>query len=146
MATNQLCMPGRLIPAVLLLCSGLLPLLPEATTAAQGRTRDSLPRELRYISGPVNGALLTREGKTLAIYGEPSGRQPSADMVLLTEARRDAAWGARALALRGAKVVAPASEAELLEQPEKFWAELRERRFHDYSQQSTKVPGERLPV
>jgi len=62
--------------------------------------------------------------------------------VLLTEARRDVAWAARSAAQDGAKVVAPAKEAELLIHPEKFWAELREKRFHDYAQQTTKVPIE----
>ena len=43
-------------------------------------------------------------------------------------------------------MVAPAKEAELLTHPDKFWAELREKRFHDYAQQTTRVPVEPLPV
>jgi len=67
-------------------------------------------------------------------------------LVLITEARRDATWAARELARRGAQVVAPEPETELLKNPEKFWTELREKRFHDYSQQSTKMPVEKVPV
>jgi glyoxylase-like metal-dependent hydrolase (beta-lactamase superfamily II) len=106
----------------------------------------SLPPGLLFIPGPVNGAFLQRHGKTLAVYGDPSGSQPPPDTLLLTEARRDATWAARGLAQRGAKVVAPEKEADLLTQPGKFWAELREERFHDYAQQSTKVPIEAIPV
>ncbi len=110
------------------------------------RADEPLPPGLSFIPGPVNGAFIERNGKFLAVYGDPSGRRPTPDTVLLTEARRDVTWAARDLARRGAKIVAPEQEAELLNHPEKFWAELREKRFHDYAQQSTKVPVELIPV
>ena len=100
----------------------------------------------RFVSGPVNGAFIEREGKSLAIYGDPSGKEPAPEMVLLTHARRDVTWAARGLAQPGAKVVAPVKEAEFLYNPEKSWIEFREKRFHDYSQQSTKIPVEPIPV
>jgi len=99
-----------------------------------------------FIPGPVNSVFLERNGKSLAVYGDPSGRRPTPDTVLLTQARRDVTWAARGLAQRGAKIVAPEREADLLIHPEKFWAELREKRFHDYAQQTTKVPVEPIPV
>jgi glyoxylase-like metal-dependent hydrolase (beta-lactamase superfamily II) len=100
----------------------------------------------RFIPGPVNGAFIEREGKSLAVYGDPSGSRPTPDTVLLTEARRDVTWAARDLARRGAKVVAPEREAEFLLHPERFWAGLREKRFHDYAQQTTKVPADSMAV
>lgn len=110
------------------------------------RADDPLPSGLRVVTGPVNGAFIERGGQSLAVYGDPSGRRPLPDTVLLTEARRDVTWAARSLAQRGASLVAPEKEAELLSHPEKLWAELREKRFHDYAQQTTKVPTEPIPV
>jgi glyoxylase-like metal-dependent hydrolase (beta-lactamase superfamily II) len=107
---------------------------------------ESFPPGLTVATGSVNGVFLERNGESLAVYGDPSGKRPTPDTVLLTHARRDAIWAARAPAKQGAKVVAPEKEAELLNQPEKFWGELREKRFHDYAQQSTKVPVEPIPV
>jgi len=105
-----------------------------------------LPVELDVNLASANGAIIERDGKSLAVYGDPVDRPLSVDTVLLTEARRDAAWAARRLARTGAKVIAPEKEAEFLIRPEKFWAQLREKRFHDYAQQSTKMPVEAMPV
>ncbi len=105
-----------------------------------------LPPGLSIVPGPVNGAFIERNGKFLAVYGDPSGAHVAPDTVLLAEARRDVTWAARGPAQRGARIIAPEKEAGLLSHPEKFWAELREKRFHDYAQQSTKVPAEALPV
>lgn len=110
------------------------------------RAEDSLPSGLSVVPGPVNGAFIERGGKSIAVYGDPSGRRALSDIVLLSEARRDVTWAARSLAEHGASIVAPEKEAELLSTPEKFWAELREKRFHDYTQQSTKVPTEPIRV
>ena len=82
------------------------------------RADEPLPPGLSLIPGPVNGAFIERDGQSLAVYGDPSGQRPTPETVLLTEARRDATWAARGLAQRGAKVVAPAKEAELLTHPE----------------------------
>jgi glyoxylase-like metal-dependent hydrolase (beta-lactamase superfamily II) len=120
-----------------------------ALSAAPGTgstTGESLPPGLNFIPGAVNGTFIEREGKFLAVYGDPTAQRTAPDMVLVTEARRDVTWAARGLALRGTKVVAPEKEAESLIHPEKFWAQLREERFHDYGQQSTKLPAEAIPV
>ena len=107
---------------------------------------EALPAGLSVDQGPVNGAIIERNGKQLAVYGNFSEKLSRTDTVLLTEARRDVTWPARRLARRGAKVIAPEKEAEQLAHPEKFWAEFREKRFHDYAQQTTKVPVEPIPV
>jgi hypothetical protein len=126
---RALWLTGRLLAALLL---GLL-----AAAGARAST-ESLPKGLRFVPGPVNGAVIERDGRTLVIYGDPSGRV-SAEMVLLAEARRDAVWAARAVARRGAEVVAPDGEADVLNHPGKFWAEFREKRFHRL--RSTIEPG-----
>lgn len=107
---------------------------------------EALPTGLNFITGPVNGAFIERGGKTIAVYGAPSGRHPTPELVLLAEARRDVIWEARDWAQRGAKLVAPELEAAWLTHPERFWSELREKRFHDYAQQTTRVPIEPMPV
>ncbi len=101
---------------------------------------------LSLLSGPVNGALIERGGRVLAVYGDPSGARPTPATVLLTTARRDATWAARDWARRGAELVAPEREAEFLRQPGTFWASAGEKRFHDYAQQTTKIPVEPIPV
>ena len=130
---------------VLALPAGLVA-APGAGTRLTLTRGELLPPGLSLIPGPVNGAFIEREGQCLAVYGDPSARHLTADTLLLTEARRDVTWAARGLAQGGAKVIAPEKEAEFLIHPEKFWAELREKRFHDYAQQSTKLPVEALPV
>jgi glyoxylase-like metal-dependent hydrolase (beta-lactamase superfamily II) len=121
-----------------------------ATRAGQDssarKAGDLLPAGLTVIAGPVNGAFIERNGKCLSVYGDPSGQRPAPEIVLLTEARRDVTWAARALAKKGITVIAPEKEAELLGYPEKFWAQMREKRFHDYAQQTTKIPVAPMPV
>lgn len=132
--------------ALALFC--LLPLAAPLRLAAGAELASGppLPGGLSVVQGPVNGALVHWNGHRVAVYGDPSGKLPTPGTVLLTHARRDAVWTARDLASRGAQIIAPEREAELLEHPEKFWAELREKRFHDYAQQTTKVPVDPIPV
>lgn len=105
------------------------------------QAREALPAGMRFISGPVNSAVLERNGKSLAIYGVPPGsRHGAPDTLLLTTARRDVVWLAQYAATRGAMVVGPLKEADFLMHPEQFWSDLREKRFHDYAQQTTRWP------
>jgi glyoxylase-like metal-dependent hydrolase (beta-lactamase superfamily II) len=128
-------------PLLLLATAVFLSAVDQSPTGSSG----SLPPGLTVVSGPVNGALIERGGKLLAIYGDPSGRN-SAEMVLLTHARRDAVWAARDLVGRGARVVAPEKETGALTDPGKFWEDFKHKRFHDYSQQSSKMPVEPMAV
>lgn len=107
---------------------------------------ESPAAELKVTHGPVNSAIVEREGKTLAIYAGPEATGPAPELLLLVEARRDVTWGASTLAQKGTRIFAPEKEADLLRSPSTFWAELREKRFHDYAQQSTKVLPESIPI
>jgi glyoxylase-like metal-dependent hydrolase (beta-lactamase superfamily II) len=119
--------------------------LPAVLAAAPG-SGAPLPLSLSVVPGAANGAYIEHAGRVLAVYGGHAGGSPPDDTVLLTHARRDATWAARDSANRGAKIVAPEKESEWLDQPGKFWSDLREKRFHDYAQQSTKMPVERIAV
>jgi neutral ceramidase len=115
---------------------------------AEGSNRqpNQLPSGLSLVPGAVNGVIINRLGKSLAIYGYPSGEQSVPDLLLLTHARRDVTWAAETLARRGAPVVAPERESDSLTHPEQFWDNLREKRFHDYAQQTTRMPVNPIPV
>lgn len=113
-----------------------------ACTESGGR----LPAEIRLLSGPVNGAVITRGGANLVFYGDPSGELASAEKVLFTHHRRDVVWAGRALAGKGAAVVAPITERAYFDGAKEFWERFRQERFHDYGQQSTKILTESLPI
>ncbi|MBN2505863.1 MAG: MBL fold metallo-hydrolase [Verrucomicrobia bacterium] len=101
---------------------------------------------LKINAGAVNGAVIERAGRRLVVYGDPGSSLRDADTVLFTHARRDVVWAGRALVEGGAKAVVPAKEAGLFKDPAGFWAGFGTARFHDYAQQSTKVPGSPLAV
>ncbi len=108
---------------------------------------DRLPSGISIVShGGVNGAVILRDGARIAFYGDPQGTLQNVETVFLTHHRRDVAWAAVNLANGGTKVVAPAAELPLINNPEGFWSEFRGARFHDYAQQSTKVLGTDLYV
>lgn len=91
--------------------------------------------------GAINGVCLRTSQGAVAIYGWD---QP-VNEVLLTHGRRDVVWRARKAA-EVAAVIAPAKERDLLERGQDYWERFRESRFHDYSQQTTKVPTKSWPV
>jgi glyoxylase-like metal-dependent hydrolase (beta-lactamase superfamily II) len=111
--------------------------------AGAGQQQSTL---LTVVSGAVNGVCIERDGHRLIVYGDPQQRWKTADMVLFTHCRRDVVWAGQALVQDGAQCVVPAAEAELFAGAEKFWAELWDKRFHDYAQQSTKVPTASMKV
>ena len=67
-----------------------------------------------------------------------AGTKP-VNQVLLTHGRRDVVWRARKAAESG-EVVAPARERDLLENGVDYWGRFPQTRYHDYAQQTTKVP------
>lgn len=101
---------------------------------------------VRITPGPVNGVVIERNGHTLIVYGNPSGTAENADMVLLTHNRRDVVWAARDLVAQGARLIVPAAEADSFTKATAFWEKFATARFHDYQQQSTKVPITPMPV
>ncbi len=105
-----------------------------------------LPEEIRLLSGPVNGAAITRDNTNLVFYGDPNGELAAAEKVLFTHHRRDVVWAGRTLAEQGAKVVAPVVESIYFDGAEEFWERFQTERFHDYAQQSTKILADALPI
>ena len=96
-----------------------------AASAAPG----PLPLGIRFVRGPVNSVLI---GGQIAVY---SAKAPVARL-LLTHARRDAVGAIPA----GAEVLVPEASAKLFADPAVFWAAMETGHFHDYAQQSSKVP------
>ncbi len=109
-----------------------------SSAVAQDATR--LSTSVRLLPGPINGVAIERNERTLVVYGDPSGTLQQADMVLFTHARRDVVWAGRDLVERGARAVVPAAEAEAFTKATEFWSRFVTARFHDYRQQTTKVP------
>ncbi len=109
-----------------------------SSATAQDATR--LSPSVRLLPGAVNGVAIERYERTLVVYGDPSGTIRQADMILFTHARRDVAWAGRDLVERGAGAVTPAAEAEAFTKAAEFWNRFIAARFHDYRQQTTKVP------
>ena len=115
-----------------------------------GRPADApeiqLTRSVRVLRAAVNGVLIERSGKQLAVYGDPRPEPAQAEHVLFTHHRRDVAWAGRRLVERGAKAVVPAAEQELFSGVKQFWRDYETSRFHDYAQQSSKILSEPLEV
>ncbi len=105
-----------------------------------------LSASVRLLPGSVNGVCVERDGHTLVVYGDPSAAVQQADMVLFTHARRDVVWAGRNLVEQGAKAVVPAAEAEAFTKADEFWDRFATARFHDYRQQTTKVPVQTMQV
>ena len=94
----------------------------------------------------VNGVFIEDTGRTLVIYGDPSGCVEKADMVLFTHSRRDVVWAGRKLIQGGAESIVPRAEADNFTKANDFWLSFVNRRYHDYEQQTTKILTEPLPV
>jgi glyoxylase-like metal-dependent hydrolase (beta-lactamase superfamily II) len=106
-----------------------------------------LPSGVTFVEGPSNGVILERNGRRIAIYGDPRPEPEPVAAVLLTHHRRDVVWAARPLIEAGAKLYAPAGERALFEDVASYWqAYYSEGRFHDYAQQSSRILAEPLRV
>ena len=91
---------------------------------------EKIADSVTVVPGPVNGVLITKDGETLAIYGDPREKIGYAQKVLFTHLRRDVIWAGRALVAQGAEAVYPAAEGVEM-QPFS--------QFHDYANQGTRV-------
>jgi glyoxylase-like metal-dependent hydrolase (beta-lactamase superfamily II) len=94
----------------------------------------------------INGVFIERDGRVLVIYGDPDKHLQRADMVLFTHSRRDVVWAGRELVENGAESVIPSEEAQNFSRAKDFWTSFAQSRFHDYGQQTTKIPTEPLRV
>jgi len=140
----QLSLQGR-TPKIRALILFLLTLTPLAH-AAEGVSVEMVGTNVQVLRGAVNGALIERKGKTLAIYGDPREKPVPADTVLFTHHRRDVVWAGRALVAAGAKAVVPAGELADFTEVNAFWSEFARKRFHDYTHKSTKVLGKPITL
>jgi glyoxylase-like metal-dependent hydrolase (beta-lactamase superfamily II) len=94
----------------------------------------------------TNGVFIKKDGQTLVVYGDPGGSLKKADKVLFTHSRRDVVWAGRPLVENGAESVVPVREADNFSKACDFWESFAKARFHDYQQQTTKIPTEPLRV
>jgi len=124
----------------------LIFVLPLLACPAPALEELNLGKGLTIVRGAVNGALLKRGEKILAVYGDPREKPAPVDTVLFTHHRRDVVWAGRALVERGARAVVPAREAVYFRDVEQLWKKFATSRFHDYSQQTTKILTRSLNV
>jgi len=122
--------PGTFLLALTLSCSN-------------ARNRE-LPENLILLDGDINGVMIRSGDRSLVIYGDPGNNVESADLILFTHARRDVVWAGKKLLREGTKAVIPEGDAGLFTRTDSFWNDFRIARFHDYAQQSTKVPVESI--
>ena len=90
---------------------------------------ESLPDGIRFQKGATSNTVLI--GDMTAVYSSASAK---VTRVLLTHMRRDAISGTPG------RVIVPAAEKDFFADPQSFWEKLETARFHDYAQQTTKVP------
>jgi len=102
--------------------------------AILGRSQ-TLPTGIRFQQGAACNTVLI--GDTTAVYCATSAK---VTRVLLTHARRDA------ISAGSASVIVSAAEKDLFAAPAAFWDKFEAARFHDYAQQTTKVPVAPLRV
>src|SRR5436309_850947 len=89
------------------------------------------------IHGAVNGVIVRRNGKALAVYGDPREKTGAVERVLFTHGRRDVVWAGRELVRHGAEPVVPAGDKAMFTGVKTFWDKYyASGRFQDYSNQS----------
>lgn len=96
--------------------------------------------------GAINGVWIEKKGKNLVVYGEPNDQKTKADLVLFTHFRRDVIWAGRNLVQNGAFAVVPAEEKAYFANVDSIWKEFTLTRYHDYSNQTTKIGSIPLKV
>ena len=124
-------------------CAIIIPLF---LTLFQCSTSHKLSSHVTVNPGAINGVFIEKNGKTLVVYGDPENEIKNADMVLFTHSRRDVVWAGRQLVLNGAKALVPKGERFYFTRPDSFWTTFTQKRFHDYYQETTKIPLQPLKV
>lgn len=106
---------------------------------------DRVSAQLSVHFGAVNRVQLGAGPESAWIYQPASLDGAGTGRLLLTHSRRDvlprnldqfSEWD----------VLAPTAERSMFESPNSFWTAFRDKRFHDYEQQSTKVLERAFPV
>lgn len=107
---------------------------------------EQLLPSLKFERGPVNGVLLGTGDIRDAIYSKPASSSVRPHRIFLTHHRRDVVTAAfdgvldrDRLKPNRVRIFAPKAERELFENPDEFWESFWTKRFHDYTQQSTKI-------
>jgi glyoxylase-like metal-dependent hydrolase (beta-lactamase superfamily II) len=101
---------------------------------------------VRVSRGDTNGVVITRNNRSLAIYGDPGPPPQNVETVLLTHHRRDVLWAAEPLLANGAQAVAPEGEKQRIAETDAFWREHLKARYHDYAARSSKVAARSIAV
>jgi glyoxylase-like metal-dependent hydrolase (beta-lactamase superfamily II) len=118
----------------------ILVLILISTTESHAESVVKLSPHVTACNNSTNGVFITKDGRTLVVYGDPGGNLKKADMVLFAHNRRDVTWSARKLVDNGAESVVPANEADSFSKANDFWTSFVKARFNDSRQQTTKVP------
>lgn len=113
-------------------------------TFLQYSTTKKISHNVRIIPGAINGVFIEKNGRYLVVYGDPKDELKKADMVLFTDFRRDVIWAGRTLVKNGARAIVPAGEKAYFTDVDSIWTKFSNTRFHDYSNQTTKI--ETLPI
>lgn len=106
---------------------------------------------LQISEGPLNSVVLRDGDHKLVIYGDDGQAGQAAasaktELLLLTHGRREVLRKVVPLSSAGVPIVAPAREKFAIEMADEFWKTFPQTRFHDYAQQSIRIPVKALPV
>jgi len=85
-----------------------------------------------------NGAFVENNGKTLVVYGDPNKEINKAEMVLSLISAATWSWAGRDLVQKGLLPLRPQHKKLISPREHSIWSEFGRKRFHDYSNQTTK--------
>ncbi len=86
----------------------------------------------------LNTVILEKNRQKIAVYGLPEPSTDAVESVLLTHNRRDAIKNFDAL--HNVNVIVPKTELIYFTKTDSIWSNFWHTRFHDYGQQSVKIP------
>lgn len=111
---------------------------------------------VEFYPGTVNSVILRSGENCFAIYGLPlhSDNFRNIEAVALTHARREVInsklleWANQKVDQSGKtiRILAPESEKDHFTEPEKVWTAEWEDRYHNYAQQTSRLPVKQIPV